>query len=222
MSVRFDAAERIIGYGFQDKDLLACALTHSSYANEHGCASNERLEFLGDGILNFLVAESLYFAQASDEGALTKTRAQIVSRAPLAQAVDSMGLLTCYRLGNGARKEFRIGEKFKSNLFESVLGAIYLDGGMDKARAFVTEYLLKKQFRAPEDSKSKLQERLAVFGLVPRYETVSRESGFVCNVHVKDHVYTGYGKSKAAAEQAAACEALKDPDMNRGNKGRND
>lgn len=135
-------AENRIGYSFKDKSLLECALTHKSFANEHGGVSNGRLEYLGDSILNFIVAEHLYANNAGDEGILTESRKALVCETPLAEAVKNMDLLKYYRLGNGAKKSLSdFGDKPTSDVFESVLGAIYLDGGMDCARAFVMSKL---------------------------------------------------------------------------------
>ncbi len=138
-----EKVEQIIDYTFSDKALLACALTHKSYANEHGGESNGRLEYLGDSVLNFLVAEHLYSTCECDEGTLTDRRKEIVSETPLADAVRRMGLMAYYRLGKGARMGMaQFGEKPTSDVFESVLGAVYLDGGIQPARAFVMRHLL--------------------------------------------------------------------------------
>lgn len=138
-------AEALIGYVFTDKSLLECALTHSSYVNECGGQSNERLEYLGDSILNFIVAEMLFNATPDDEGVLTELRKELVSKSPLAAAVREMGLIKYYRMGKGAKSEFnKAKDKPVSNIFEAVLGAVYLDGGMDEAKSFVKRNLLDK------------------------------------------------------------------------------
>ena len=138
-------AEKIIGHSFSDKSILECALTHRSYANEHGCPSNGRLEYLGDSILNFVVAEYLYRECPKDEGVLTAVRQDIVSETPLADAVRKMDIMRFYRLGRGARMNIeQFGEKPTSDIFESLLGAVYLDGGIDAARGFVMRSLKDK------------------------------------------------------------------------------
>ncbi len=139
------AAEKAIGYTFADKSLLVCALTHKSYVNENGGISNGRLEYLGDSVLNLIVAEYLYSVCPDDEGTLTEVRKTLVSRTPLCHAVRDMGLLDFYRMGKGAKVQLSgFGEKPVSDICESVLGAIYLDGGLDSARSFVKIHLLDK------------------------------------------------------------------------------
>lgn len=205
----FCAVEQILGYTFADKSLLLCALTNASYVNEKGGEGNERLEFLGDGILNFLVAEYLYRHRKDNEGVLTQLRAETVSREPLSMAVDDMGLLQYYRLGKGARNTLSsTGEKFKSNIFESVLAAIYLDGGMEAARAFVESKLLTKDYKAEENYKSILQEKLAVTGETVQYRTEAADSAFVCCITVDGQVFEGHGRKKIVAEQDAAKHAV--------------
>lgn len=125
--------EKAIGYTFKNKELLAAALTHASYVNEHGGKSYERLEFLGDSLVNFLVAEALY-GSGQDEGTMTERRQHIVSKKPLADAVDRLGLADHVRRGNG-NDAFSV--KKVSDLFESVCAAVYLDGGLEPCRKFV-------------------------------------------------------------------------------------
>ncbi|MDE6398400.1 MAG: hypothetical protein K2L51_03675 [Clostridiales bacterium] len=142
-TVNIAEVERILGYTFNDPALLITALTHKSYANEHRTECNGRLEYLGDSVLNLVVAERLFRARPDEEGVLTELRQHIVSRVPLAVAVRNMGLLSYYRLGKGAKEGIEgFGIKPTSDIFEAALGAIYLDGGMDSARKFVEEHLL--------------------------------------------------------------------------------
>ena len=151
--------ENLIGYSFRDKGLLETAFTHSSYCNEHKAESNEKLEFLGDSVLNFAIAELLYLMSLEDEGAMTVSRASIVSREPLSAAVEKLGLLKYLRVGEGVKHVRNWSTKFKSNLFEAVLGAIYLDGGMESAKHFVYNHLGREIAKtAATDSKSRLQE----------------------------------------------------------------
>ncbi|WP_251613313.1 ribonuclease III family protein [Pumilibacter muris] len=201
--------EKIIGYVFKNRSLLNQALTNESYVNEHGGTGNERLEFLGDGLLNFIVAESLYNSENSDEGVLSKERAEIVSRSPLSKAVDDMGLMRYYLLGKGAEKNLQsISEKFKSNIFESVLGAIYLDGGMKSAKAFVKFKLLDKRYRAARDYKSELKERAEANGIGYSFKTEPSERGFSSVLSVCGKEFYGSGRKKIDAEQQAAKNAL--------------
>ena len=97
--------EKIIGYSFKDKDLLATAFTHSSYAYQYKTKSNENLEFLGDSILNFIVAELLYLSSIGDEGQMTEVRAAVVSRDPLAAVIRKSGLKAYIRYGTGCESQ---------------------------------------------------------------------------------------------------------------------
>lgn len=148
--------EEIIGYSFKDKALLRTCFTHKSYSNEHKVESYEKLEYLGDAILDFVVAEYLFKNAKGDEGDLTQKRADIVSAKPLADAVVSMGLEQFVLLGEGEKKK---GAKpnICADLFESVIAGIYLDGGMEQAKKFIMDKLLKSKVKREIDSKSKLQ-----------------------------------------------------------------
>lgn len=152
--------EKRIGYEFKDKSLVEAAFTHASYVNEHRGVANERLEFLGDCVLDFLVGVEL-FRNAPDagEGELTARRASVVSREPLARLVREYGFLELLRVGAGVdRSEFDI--KTVSDLYEAVLGAVYLDGGLDAARKFLDKTFFGKV--TPERNyRSELQELAA-------------------------------------------------------------
>ncbi len=204
--------ENIIGYSFRNKNLLEVAFTHSSYVNEHGGESNEKLEFLGDSVLNFVVAELLYLSAMEDEGAMTVSRASIVSREPLSAAIEKLGLLKYLRLGAGVDIG-RWSDKFKSNLFEAVLGAIYLDGGIENAKHFVFNHLGREiAHTATIDYKSRLQEfKQANFNdLDLVYKTVDNgKKLFVSKVYIGDELMgEGTGKKKKLAEREAAKAAL--------------
>ena len=142
--------ERKIGYTFREKSLLTTCFTHSSYANRCGGESNERLEFLGDAVLGFLAAEQLYLRGGS-EGEMTSARIRMVSAKPLESAVRGMGLER-YMLSAGTA-----GGKSVSSLFEALVAGIYLDGGMEAARAFVSRHLPAS---AEPNYKGDLQEFL--------------------------------------------------------------
>lgn len=213
----FDASrvERIIGYEFSDKSLLAAALTHQSYINEHGAreTSYQRLEFLGDAILDFVVAEILYFTSSDDAGKMTKDRIRVVSREPLARAVERLGLLDYVRVGRGAKEEAFKMDKPKSDLFESVLAAIYIDSkkNIDAARKFIQDNLTLNVITG--DTKSRLQEytQKQFSGELPHYETEPKdgENAFVSVVFVGGKKKgIGEGRTKKEAERAAAKEAL--------------
>lgn len=204
-----DEVQKIIGYAFNNSALLIQALTNKSYTNEQGGEHNERLEFLGDGLLNFLVAEFLYANNGSDEGRLTSERAATVSRTPLAAAVDGLGLIKYYRLGKGAVKDLdKVNEKFKSNLFEAVLGAIYLDGGIESAREFVKSRLLDKKYRAEFDYKSELQKAADLIGEIIKYNDVQQGEEHISTVTICGKSFSGKGRRIIDAQQAAAQNAL--------------
>ena len=129
-------AEKIIGYKFKDKKLLLKALTHSCYSNEHRVESNERLEFLGDAIIEFIITERLYLEFKSKEGDLSKIRSMIVSEKPLSEAIDKLGLEKCLLKGVGESKTSISSKAVKCDMFEAIVGAIYLDGGIENAKSF--------------------------------------------------------------------------------------
>ena len=215
--------EEKIGYSFKDKGLLQTALTHSSYANEKHdrSLSYERLEFLGDSILGLVTAEFLYSHEpALPEGRMTRLRAELVCEGSLKKVAEELGIGEHMRLGKGEeRSGGRSRASILADMVESVIAAIYLDSGMDAARSFIIERLLKnadlgEQHRIA-DYKTELQE------LVQRksdshisYE-LTGESGpdhdktFSFCVYINGAAAGhGSGRSKKEAEQAAACAAL--------------
>jgi ribonuclease-3 len=228
------ALEARLGHRFDDEELLRTALTHRSHVYRSGqerLQSNERLEFLGDSVLGLIVNEHLYrsFPERS-EGELTKIKSLIVSRAVLGRAAEGVHLgryliLAPGEVDAGGRKRASI----LSDAFEAVLGAMYLDGGLEPVRGFVSRELLDSLEETLADHrlanyKSQLQERIqAHFKTPPRYK-VSATSGpdhakkFVVEVLVRGQVLgRGEGNSKKLAEQRAAREALhslaEDPDL---------
>lgn len=208
MSDYSDVQNRI-GYRFTDSSLLEIALTHTSFVNEHGGSSNERLEFLGDSLLNFLVARALVRRSDIDEGEMSEKRAQTVSRKPLAAAVEELGLLKFLRVGAGVDvHSFSV--KCRSNLFEALLGAIYLDcNDIEICDAFL-ERALYPYVQPDVDYKSRLQ--LLAARSVIAYETNESLLGdcFVSKVSVDGRVVgEGSGKRKKDAEHAAAKNALR-------------
>ncbi|HIX46342.1 MAG TPA: ribonuclease III family protein [Candidatus Borkfalkia faecigallinarum] len=200
-------AERRLGYTFADRRLLATCFTHASYASEHGCASNERLEFLGDAVLDFLVADELYAAGGASEGEMTARRIRYVAAQPLAEAVRRAGL-DAFLLHVGAP-----GEKAVSSLFEALTAGIYLDGGLDAARAFVRAKLLVAADSEP-NYKGDLQEWLQARGLpTAAYETLSREGAthaplFTVRAAGGGESAVGRGGSLRAAQKDAAKKLL--------------
>jgi ribonuclease-3 len=225
-----------LGHRFSDLSLLDRALTHSSRANEELSTSaghNEPLEFLGDSVLGFLVADLLHRKDPEgDEGSKSKARAQIVSARSLASRAAALGLPELILLGRGEEKT---GGRKKASLwadaYEAVIAALYLDGGLPAARGFVARELAADLAGegARTDDKSALQERLQARGSpVPEYVTVSEEGPshrrrfrvrcLVLGVAVAE----GEGFSKKEAQQDAARKALlaldapgSDPDTGR-------
>lgn len=192
-------AELLIGYAFKDKELFKMALTHSSWTNAFGGQNNERLEFLGDAVLELVVTETLYCGTVSGEGTLTGIRQQYVSQAALEEAAKRASLKNYMRYSGGADN---VGGKTESNLFEAVLGAVYLDGGLRAARAFCRKFL---KFKETENYKTLLQEYVQEKSRqIPRYETKETERGYVCTVYALGSKASGEGASKKAAQTQAA------------------
>lgn len=217
------ADDAIAGYRFRDPSLLATALTHSSYLHEHPdeeLEDFERLEFLGDAVVDLVIGEQLYREQPdASEGELTAMRAQLVSGAPLAQLAQALGLPERARLGRGEAEtggRQRVG--LGASLYESVLGAIYVDGGFAAARDFVLRTMgesvraaLVEPRRSP---KTVLQEWAQGQGLpLPSYD-VTGTSGpehareFVVEVRVGELSARGEGRSKREAQESAATALL--------------
>jgi len=144
------AAEEKIGYSFKDKKLLEECFTHSSYAYENGKTSNERLEFLGDAVLELVVTEYLYKRFDEAEGKLTDKRRSLVSKQPLLALVSGKGLNELVLLGNGQKKLAKTDEKLFSSLYEAIVGGIYLDGGYEQAKKFIERTLIRAWESAEE------------------------------------------------------------------------
>ena len=215
-----------IDYKFKDESLLQLAMTHSSYANEHHgthLQCNERLEFLGDSVLGFVTAGYL-FTHYPDlpEGDLTKLRAAVVCEGALDEIAHEIGIPEAIRLGHG--EEMGGGRKRASILAdatEALLGAIFMDGGIEPARAFVLRFIPHKvevalAGGAFKDYKTMLQEIVQQNPEERLSYVVEQESGpdhdkhFVVAVRFNsDKVARGEGRSKKMAEQHAAREALK-------------
>ena len=214
--------EERIGYEFNDKDLLRRALTHSSYTNEQKINKGgdyERLEFLGDAVLELVTSEFLFKEHPNVlEGELTKMRASMVCEPSLAFQAKKLEIGKFIRLGKGEENTGgRERESIIADVMEAITGAIYLDGGFDKARDFINKFILcdLEESRLFYDSKSNLQE-LAQGKIKKevRYELLS-ESGpehdktFLVEVFMDGQsLGRGLGKTKKTAEQHAAYEAL--------------
>ncbi len=204
-----------LGYECRDEQLLDAALTHRSAGGAH----NERLEFLGDAVLNCVVARLVFreFA-AADEGDLSRFRASLVSGESLAVIAAEIGVGERLHLGSGELKSG--GFRRKSILadgFEAILGAIYLDGGFPAAEQVIERMFVPRLARMPsamelKDSKTRLQEALQARGLpIPTYlvESISGKAhsqvfNVSCSASALSLISTGEGSSRRAAEQAAA------------------
>jgi ribonuclease-3 len=214
-----------IGVRFQNPALLEQALVHSSYVNENPqlrLQSNERLEFLGDAVLGLVVADELFASYHDlDEGKLTELRAHLVRRDTLAKAARRLRLGQELQLGRG--EEGGGGRARPTNLshaYEAVVGAVFLDSGLDEARGFVTRSLQQEFETAadrafPGDPKSRLQElSQARFQTTPQYRLVKAEGPdharrFTIEVLIRDEAWgRGRGRSKQDAEKEAARHAL--------------
>lgn len=207
MDLPIKEIENKIGYTFRDKALLVEAFTHSTYANVHGGRDNERMEYLGDAVLQLVVTEWQFARDIrADEGDLTFQRQKLVCEDALDEAVRLMGLQQ-YLLVSGGRAN--IGKKTVSSLFETVVAAIYLDGGYENAKAFIIKYGRLEEQTPPANYKGALQEFVQSKGqALPTYETVKSGKDnaptFVAKAEAMGMAATGEGSSKRDAEQQAA------------------
>ena len=220
-----DSLHTKLQYRFRSQKLLQQALMHSSYANEHQInplSQNERLEFLGDAVLELISSETLYTRYPElMEGDLTKFRASIVCESMLAQKARSLALGDALQMGKGeSQSGGRDRDSILADAFEALIGAIYLDGGLDSARAFILHMLdsdirgMRSRFMQ-NDCKTFLQEQLQQNSQKPIEYTVLSEAGpdhnkqFTVSVsHGGKPLGQGTGKSKKEAEQSAAQNAI--------------
>ena len=207
----YDEIEEKIQYRFQNRDLLLTAFTHSTYAHQYGGADNERMEYLGDAVLQLVVTHWQYETQTSAEGVLTKERQKLVCEDALLDAVEYLGLGKYLRV---VGKVDNVGRKTVSSLFETLTAAIYLDGGYEAAKEFILSHGLIKEIQEVKNPKGALQEFLQQRGQsLPTYtckkEGKDNAPTFYCQAEFKGHSATGTGSSKRAAEQAAAEKLLK-------------
>ena len=218
--------EKALGYTFRKKSFLKEAVTHKSYAHEKhnkDICFNERLEFLGDAVLELIISEYLYTTYSEyTEADLSRIKAYTVQESTLSATALELDMGAHLLLGKG--EEITGGREKPSllaNVFEAVLAAIYLDGGYKKAREFVLRHLTGRIDRIKSDkfifdSKTRLQEvAQAQFGVLPRYVTHNEEGPehkkvFEVKVFIKDDLLgSGKGRTKKAASQKAAEAALK-------------
>jgi ribonuclease-3 len=220
-----DPLETALGHAFRDRSLLVQALTHRSYLHEHpetATGSNERLEFLGDAVLHFLVAEALYVRfPDDDEGHLTARRASLVCTASLAAIAESLSLAAYVRSSRGeATIDGRGRPSILADTLEALIAAVYRDAGIDAARRLVLRLVEPLLAAAPwvaarGNVKGRLQELIqARWGLTPFYRVVERSGPdhaerFMVEVVAGEQVLgQGAGIGKRDAEQAAARAAL--------------
>ena len=220
----FDQLQTQLGYAFRDTALLRLALTHPSVAHEQGLPiqTNQRLEFLGDAVLQLVLTRELYEKfPAFGEGPLTKARAKLVNRRSLAERARQIGLGGHLLVSRG--EEISGGRDRPSTLadsFEALLGAIFLDSSFETAREFILRQFLSafgelSVIPILENPKGELQELLQAYSSeAPRYHVVStsgpdHDRVFECTVHhAGEELARGRGKSKKAAESEAALAAL--------------
>lgn len=225
----FSKFEKSVGVVFKDKSLLAQAFTHRSYLNENpafaaaGNGHNERLEFLGDAVLELVVTENLYAKYPEKpEGELTSYRAALVNTISIGTLAADLGMNEYLLLSKGEAKDTgRARQTILANAFESLLGALYLDAGYDSVKAFIEQHLLSRTEETVAkklwmDAKSYFQEKAqAQFGTTPHYEILEssgpdHDRKFVAGVFVgKELMAKGIGASKQDAEQEAAREGLR-------------
>lgn len=219
-----DFAQEKLGFTFDQPELLITALTHRSYVNEHKKSTrghNERLEFLGDAVLELAVTDYLFRNYEEPEGILTSWRAALVRTESIGESGMALGYEPLLRLSRGERRgSERAKQQIMANAFEALIGAIYLEKGYDAAEKFIAKHILSKLERILaagtwRDAKSHLQEvSQSIDNMTPQYR-VLEETGpdhdkeFTLGVFVGDRLMgQGSGPSKQTAQQIAARAAL--------------
>ena len=202
------------GIVIKNEDLLLTALTHSSYANENGVESYERLEFLGDAVLELSTSEYFYLYYKGDEGKMSKTRASYVCEEALYEYSKQIGIDKHIRIGNGVKEDTR---SIIADCFESVLAVVFLEHGYSVAKKYALDIIkpyVESNHKFIEDYKTYLQEVLQAQQKTLEYVVVSEEGPqndkvFIVQCMVDDLLYgEGKGHSKKEAEQNAAKDAI--------------
>lgn len=217
-------AREKLGFEFSDINLLIDAFTHRSYMNEHKKSArvhNERLEFLGDAVLELVVTDHLYRSYDEPEGILTSWRSALVRTESIGEAGAALGYEPLLRLSRGEKRgSDRARQQILANAFEALIGAIYLEKGYDVAAEFIAKNILSKlegilETESWRDPKSHLQEvSQSVDGMTPQYRVIEEvgpdhEKIFTLGVYVGNELMgTGTGHSKQIAQQQAATAAL--------------
>ncbi len=225
IQIDIDKLQTLLKVKFKDTGILLSAVTHRSYLNEHRDATwdhNERLEFLGDAVLELAVTDFLYKKYPDKpEGELTAVRAALVNTVSLASASERLGINEYLLMSKGEAKDVgRARQYILANVFEATIGAIYMDQGYDQARDFIADRLFEKtdeivKDRLWQDAKSRFQELAQEYASVtPTYETLSQEGPdhdrvFTVGVKLRNElVAEGKGRAKQEAEQDAAEKAI--------------
>jgi ribonuclease-3 len=219
-----DFASEKLGFEFNDVDLLITALTHRSYVNEHKKSvneHNERLEFLGDAVLELVTTDFLFRNYSEPEGTLTSWRSALVRTESIGAAGEALGYRPLVRMSRGERNgSERAHQQILANAFEAVIGAVYLDKGYDVAEKFIADNILYKldQILVEDswrDPKSHLQEIIQrEDGVTPNYRVLAEDGPdhdkvFTLGVYTGDKLIAkGVGPSKQAAQQEAATKAI--------------
>lgn len=221
----FDLFEKKLGLAFKDKNLLTQAFVHRSYLNENpefGLDQNERLEFLGDAVLELIITEYLYkeYPQKA-EGELTNWRASLVNAKMLTSVAEELGFNDFLLLSRGETKELGKARQYiLANTFEALIGALYMDAGYEVTDKFIKKYLLIKlpeiiENKLYQDAKSQFQEEAQdKAGITPAYKVIKEwgpdhKKKFTVGVFLRDQmVAEGEGYSKQEAEEEAAKAAL--------------
>ena len=217
---RIQACQEVIGYSFSDPDVLTRALTHSSVATTR-VQCNERLEFLGDAILGLVVCQNLYeHADELFEGEMTKIKSTVVSRSTCAEVAEEMGFASLISVGKGMSGPAGPPRSVAAAVLESIIGAIYIDGGLEPARKFILDHLQSYIDEALESQhksnfKSALQQYAQrQWGATPSYLLLDEKGpdhskAFEVAVAIGGRNFpSGWGMSKKTAEQEAAKKAL--------------
>lgn len=207
-----------IGYSFKDGQLLKTALTHSSFANENGTDSYEQLEFLGDAVIELVVSDYLYKGLKLSAGMLSKVRASLVSTTYLCNISNQLQLREVFFKSKSLNN---LSDKTNADLFESLIGAIYLDGGIDIAKKLINKYIIinkeniENALNTCVDYKTKVQEMLQAKGIAFKYElvdTFGQDHNKTFRVRLlidNETVATCRGKSIQLAEEKCAENYIK-------------
>lgn len=204
---RLTELENLIGYEFKDKTLLNIALTHQSYANDNMTESYERLEFLGDAIIEFVVTDFVYNNLNFEVGVLTKLRASLVSTDYLVGISKTLGL---DKLALRSKSLSQLGKKNIADLFESLIGSVYVDGGLEEAKKLIDKYIIKGMenirfvLKNSIDYKTKFQEYMQSLSRTFEYKTIS-STGLD---HEKKHTVGLWVEGKKITEVTATSKQI--------------